>query len=92
MSTTETTTVSAPSKFLGELTGGKVVVKLYSGEEYHGTLDTIDGYMNIALEETQEVVEGTVTRKYGDVFIRGNNGMLNMLSLHIIITIMSATL
>lgn len=48
--------------------------------------------MNIALEETQEVVEGTVTRKYGDVFIRGNNGMLNMLSLHIIITIMSATL
>ncbi|CDR37342.1 CYFA0S01e09802g1_1 [Cyberlindnera fabianii] len=92
MSTTETTTVSAPSKFLGELTGGKVVVKLYSGEEYHGTLDTIDGYMNIALEETQEVVEGTVTRKYGDVFIRGNNGMLNMFSLHIIITIMSATL
>lgn len=30
--------------------------------------------MNITLEETQEVVSNNVTRKYGDVFIRGNNG------------------
>lgn len=30
--------------------------------------------MNIALEETQEVVEGVPRGKYGDAFIRGNNG------------------
>lgn len=30
--------VSAPSQFLSEITGSKVIVKLYSGEEYHGKL------------------------------------------------------
>lgn len=30
--------------------------------------------MNIALEQTEEHVNGAVTNKYGDAFIRGNNG------------------
>jgi U6 snRNA-associated Sm-like protein LSm6 len=30
--------------------------------------------MNIALEQTEEHVNGKVTNKYGDAFIRGNNG------------------
>ena len=30
--------------------------------------------MNIALEQTEEHVNGTVTNCYGDAFIRGNNG------------------
>lgn len=30
--------------------------------------------MNIALEQTEEHVNGTVTNRYGDTFIRGNNG------------------
>lgn len=30
--------------------------------------------MNITLEDTQEVISNKITRKYGDVFIRGNNG------------------
>lgn len=30
--------------------------------------------MNIALEQTEEHVNGRVTNKYGDAFIRGNNG------------------
>lgn len=30
--------------------------------------------MNIALEQTEEHVNGVVTNKYGDTFIRGNNG------------------
>ncbi|ODV76163.1 U4/U6-U5 snRNP complex subunit LSM6 [Cyberlindnera jadinii NRRL Y-1542] len=65
--------VSAPSQFLSEITGSKVIVKLYSGEEYHGNLDSIDGYMNVALEEAEEYVGGQITNKYGDVFIRANN-------------------
>ena len=30
--------------------------------------------MNIALEQTREIVNGRVRREYGDAFIRGNNG------------------
>lgn len=39
-----------------------------------GELSSVDGYMNIALEKTVEYVNGEVRNKYGDVFIRGNNG------------------
>ena len=31
--------------------------------------------MNIALEQTEEYVNGQLKNKYGDAFIRGNNGM-----------------
>lgn len=30
--------------------------------------------MNIALEKTEEHVNGTKRRDYGDAFVRGNNG------------------
>lgn len=30
--------------------------------------------MNIAMENTEEHVNGRVTNRYGDAFIRGNNG------------------
>ena len=39
-----------------------------------GELQSVDGYMNIALEKTEEYVGGQLKHKYGDVFIRGNNG------------------
>lgn len=31
--------------------------------------------MNIALEQTKEIVDGKLRRNYGDAFVRGNNGM-----------------
>jgi len=40
-----------------------------------GVLACLDGYMNIALEQTEEYVNGQLRNKYGDAFIRGNNGM-----------------
>lgn len=40
-----------------------------------GMLSCLDGYMNIALEQTEEFVNGNVTNRYGDCFVRGNNGM-----------------
>ena len=43
---------------------------------YVGVLSCLDGYMNIALEQTEEHVNGRVTNRYGDTFIRGNNGAL----------------
>lgn len=39
-----------------------------------GVLSCLDGYMNIALEQTEEHANGRVTNRYGDAFIRGNNG------------------
>jgi len=39
-----------------------------------GELQSVDGYMNIALEKTEEYVNGRLRRSYGDAFVRGNNG------------------
>lgn len=36
--------------------------------------------MNIALEQTEEHVNGAVTNRYGDAFIRGNNGASSSVS------------
>jgi U6 snRNA-associated Sm-like protein LSm6 len=38
-----------------------------------GILVALDGYMNIAMEQTEEYVHGQLKGKYGDAFIRGNN-------------------
>jgi small nuclear ribonucleoprotein (snRNP)-like protein len=39
-----------------------------------GELQSVDGYMNIALEKTVEYINGQKRRTYGDAFVRGNNG------------------
>ncbi|KAF7504303.1 U4/U6-U5 snRNP complex subunit lsm6 [Endocarpon pusillum] len=79
-----------PSAFLSEIIGVPVTVKLHSGIIYKGSpvsstkysdlidqtgeLQSVDGYMNIALEKCQEYVNGQLRRTYGDAFVRGNNG------------------
>nr|POE63356.1 u6 snrna-associated sm-like protein lsm6 [Quercus suber] len=64
-----------PSGFLSEIIGAPVTVKLNSGVVYKGELQSVDGYMNIALEQTKEFVDGQLRRSYGDAFVRGNNVM-----------------
>ena len=39
-----------------------------------GILVCLDGFMNIALEQAEEWTDGVLQQKYGDCFIRGNNG------------------
>ncbi|EIM91803.1 LSM-domain-containing protein [Stereum hirsutum FP-91666 SS1] len=63
----------SPTDFLKGVVGKRVVVRLTSGVDYRGVLSCLDGYMNIALEQTEEHVNGAVTNRYGDAFIRGNN-------------------
>ncbi|KDQ51380.1 hypothetical protein JAAARDRAFT_185175 [Jaapia argillacea MUCL 33604] len=63
----------SPSDFLKGVVRKRVVVRLTSGVDYRGVLSCLDGYMNIALEQTEEYVNGRVTNRYGDAFIRGNN-------------------
>ncbi|KAL5109818.1 U6 snRNA-associated Sm-like protein LSm6 [Taenia crassiceps] len=62
-----------PRDFLKLIIGRPVVVKLNSGADYRGVLISLDGYMNVVLEQTEEYVEGQLKNKYGDAFIRGNN-------------------
>ncbi|KAK7446386.1 U4/U6-U5 snRNP complex subunit lsm6 [Stygiomarasmius scandens] len=63
----------SPTDFLKGVVGKRVIVRLNSGVDYRGVLSCLDGYMNIALEQTEEHVNGNVTNRYGDAFIRGNN-------------------
>jgi U6 snRNA-associated Sm-like protein LSm6 len=66
----------SPSDFLKQVIGKPVMVKLSSGVCYKGVLACLDGFMNIAMEQTEEYVDGQLKNKYGDCFIRGNNGEL----------------
>jgi U6 snRNA-associated Sm-like protein LSm6 len=64
-----------PADFLKDVIGKPVLVKLNSGVDYKGILACLDGHMNIALEQTEEYVEGQLKNRYGDCFVRGNNIM-----------------
>lgn len=65
--------VSSPTDFLKTVLGRPVIVRLNSGAIYRGILVALDGYMNIALEQTEEFVNGQLKNRYADTFIRGNN-------------------
>lgn len=66
---------NSPSTFFRNALGRPVVVRLVTGADYHGILALVDGYMNIALEQTEEYVGDQLKARYGDAFIRGNNGL-----------------
>ncbi|XP_043821581.1 U6 snRNA-associated Sm-like protein LSm6 [Dromiciops gliroides] len=62
-----------PSDFLKQIIGRPVVVKLILELITEGVLACLDGYMNIALEQTEEYINGQLKNKYGDAFIPENN-------------------
>ncbi|KAM0150234.1 hypothetical protein ACHAPC_009381 [Botrytis cinerea] len=64
-----------PSSFLSEIIGSKVIVKLNNSLVFKGELQSVDGYMNIALEKCEEWVHGKKKTVHGDAFVRGNNVM-----------------
>ncbi|RQM11955.1 hypothetical protein DD237_007745 [Peronospora effusa] len=72
-------TKKTPSDFLKGVLGRPVDVKLNNGVKYKGVLACLDGYMNIAMEQTQEYQNGQLKAQYGDCFIRGNNGQSIMI-------------
>ena len=69
---------NSPSAFFRNAIGRPVVVRLVTGADYHGILALVDGYMNIALEQTEEYVGDQLKARYGDAFIRGNNGLSSL--------------
>ncbi|WPK23759.1 hypothetical protein PUMCH_001005 [Australozyma saopauloensis] len=72
-------TKTDPTNFLSSVIGSTIVVKLHNGVEYKGDLQSIDGYMNVVLRSAKEYVEDFESKSFGDVFIRGNNGMYTIL-------------
>jgi len=64
-----------PTEFLKAIIGRPVVIKLNSGVEYKGVLACLDGFLNVALEQTEEFEKGVRKAQLGDCFIRGNNVM-----------------
>ena len=56
-------------------TGDRRILTFFSVSRCPGELQSVDGYMNIALEKTEEYVNGVKRRTYGDAFVRGNNGL-----------------
>ncbi|PHJ20158.1 u6 snrna-associated sm family protein lsm6 [Cystoisospora suis] len=63
----------SPSDFLQTVLGQRVVVRLSNGTDYKGILTCLDDRMNIALSQTEEYLEGSLTNSYGLALIRGNN-------------------
>ena len=62
-----------PKPFLASLVGKPVSVRLKWGQEYKGYLVATDGYMNLQMARTEEIVGGTNTGMLGEVLIRCNN-------------------
>ncbi len=62
-----------PKPFLNNLIGKDVVVKLKWGMQYAGQLVSVDAYMNVLLQDTEEFVDGESTGALGEVLIRCNN-------------------
>ncbi|ORY16230.1 hypothetical protein BCR34DRAFT_118989 [Clohesyomyces aquaticus] len=71
-SPSEEITVSHPVGYLHELRGSIVRVKLNSGHMFKGLLHSVDGFMNVAIENCREFQNGEEVRHWGDAFLRGN--------------------
>ena len=62
-----------PGDFLKQVVHKDVRVRLNNRTDYQGRLACLDGFMNIAMEDTKEFQDGRLKKSYGDAFIRGNN-------------------
>lgn len=69
----ENNTLILSEKFLNDLIGKIVVVKLKWGMEYKGILKSRDQYMNFLLSNAEEWINGKKKGDIGEVLIRCNN-------------------
>ena len=69
MSTTKVT----PGDFLKQAIGKEVRVRFNNGNDFVGNMTCLDGFLNIAMENTVEYAGLTRQESYGDAFLRGNN-------------------
>ena len=67
---------SRPLDSLNESRGKRVIIELKNGKQFVGVLKAFDIHINTVLEEVDEMENGEIKRKLGDVFIRGNTIIL----------------
>ena len=67
--------VLSARRFLNDLTGKDVIVKLKWGMEYEGKLLSVDSYMNVQLGDAKEYIDGQLAGALGEILIRCNNVM-----------------
>ena len=63
---------SRPLDALNKARGKRVVVELKNNKQYIGKLNSFDIHINVVLDESEERVNGEVTRKLGTIFLRGD--------------------
>jgi len=66
------TEAARPLDALNAARGKKVIVDLKNNKQFVGILKAFDIHINIVLENTEEHVDGQVTRKLGTCFVRGD--------------------
>lgn len=63
---------SRPLDTLNRARNKRVIVELKNGRQYIGNLKAFDIHINVVLEEAEEHNDGSLVRKLGSVFIRGD--------------------
>ena len=61
-----------PLDALNKARDKRVLVELKNNKQYIGKLKSFDIHINIVLEDVEERANGEMTRKLGNVFIRGD--------------------
>lgn len=61
-----------PLDMLNKSRNKRVIVELKNGRTYVGKLVSFDIHINTVLEDVEEHVDGSVKRKLGTVFVRGD--------------------
>ncbi|MBI2647633.1 small nuclear ribonucleoprotein [Candidatus Woesearchaeota archaeon] len=61
-----------PLDALNKVRDKRVIVELKNNKQYTGKLKSFDIHINVVLEDAEERLNGEVTRKLGNVFIRGD--------------------
>jgi small nuclear ribonucleoprotein (snRNP)-like protein len=67
---------SRPLDALNEAKNKRVLVELKNGKQLIGKLIAFDIHINTVLEDAEERVDNQVTRKLGNVFVRGDTIIL----------------
>ena len=70
--------LNPPEEFFQSNIGKDVIVKLQTNEVYKGRLISLDGAMNVYLQNSEEILDEPKEkiRHFKHLFIRGNNGKI----------------
>ena len=66
------TKIERPLDLLNASKGKEVFVQLKGDKQYVGTLLAFDIHINVALDNTKEMVDGQVKKNIGLTFLRGD--------------------